>query len=165
MNDFSIRDFDDLTTNNIWVSALNSLPCWVKEILLKPKKITINLDYANRVLWLISLIQHINSWDLSMDFLFDTLKIYSEDEKSKPSRYIDYYGIDSYDDFSFIDRDRILTIDIILKRILEFKWNLKWFTMALLAFHNNIYNNQIEIKIDFQENPELFMTEIDMNKL
>jgi hypothetical protein len=37
--------------------------------------------------------------------------------------------------------------------------------MALLAFHNNIYNNQIEIKIDFQENPELFMTEIDMNKL
>jgi cytidylate kinase len=56
-----------------------------------------------------------------MDFLFDTLKIYSEDEKSKPSRYIDYYGIDSYDDFSFIDRDRILTIDIILKRILEFK--------------------------------------------
>lgn len=138
---------------------------WIDQILKKPKKVTINLDYINRVSWLIWLIKQLSLLDLPIDSFFDILKTYKVYESSKPLKYIEYYWTDNFDDFSNFDKNRILTIDILFERILKYKWDLKWFTMALLTFYGVVSNYAKEIEIDFNKNPSLFATQIDMNSL
>lgn len=150
----------ELVSVDWWFSSI------VEDVILKPKKLVLEHDYANRVMWMYTTIKYASTWIFDIDLIFDSMKTFKRVEWEKPSNYIDYYGIEWwFDNFSLIDKNRILALDIYFWRIKNYTWDLKWFAMALIRFLYVIYNWEWKYDIDFTLKPEIFAQKIDMNAI